>query len=187
MLSKLRNRKGFTLVELLIVITIIGILASIGLNTFTSAQMKSRDAKRKTQLKQLADAFEAYYNDKGGYPADDGSGSLLACGIDAEDTCTWGTSPMENTTTGTVYMVKLPQDPTLGLTYFYDAGAPVAELITSFQLYARLENTNDPGVVKDADLNPQVFDGLDCGTKECNFGVSSSNTHPQTGRTLVNE
>ncbi len=180
-------KKGFTLVELLVVITIIGILASVGLGTFTSSQMKSRDARRKTQLKQLADAFEAYYNDKGGYPADDDSGGLLACGVDAEAACTWGTAAMENTTTGTVYMIKLPQDPTLGLTYYYDAGAPAAGLITSFQLYARLENTNDPSVLKDANDNPQVFDGLDCGTKECNYGVSSNNTHPTIGRTLVTE
>ena len=180
-------KKGFTLVELLVVITIIGILSSVGLNTFTSAQTKSRDAKRKTQLKQLADAFEAYHNDKGQYPADDGNGGLLACGVDAEAACTWGSSTMENTTTGTVYMVKLPQDPTLGLIYFYDAGAPVAGLITSFQLYARLENTNDSAVAKDADLNPQVFQNLDCGSKSCNYGVSSSNTHPQTGRTLVDD
>ena len=132
-------KKGFTLIELLVVITIIGILASIGLNTFTSAQTKSRDAKRKTHLKQLADAFEAYYNDKGGYPADDGSGSFLACGVDAQDLCTLGTSAMENTTTGTVYMVKLPEDPTLGLTYYYDAGPATAMgLIPSFRLYARL-------------------------------------------------
>ena len=157
---------GFTLVELLVVITIIGILSSIGLNTFTSAQMKSRDARRKTQLKQLTDAFEAYYNDHGGYPADDGGGNL--------DGFTWGSSRFEDDK-GAVYMVKLPQDPTVGLTYFYDALPAATGLNTGFQLYARLENTNDPGLL--TFTSPPA-----CGTKECNYGVSSSNTTPGAGR-----
>ncbi|MBU2051904.1 prepilin-type N-terminal cleavage/methylation domain-containing protein [Patescibacteria group bacterium] len=185
-LPRVKSR-GFTLVELLVVITIIGILASIGLGTFTSSQMKSRDARRKTQLKQMADAYEAYYNDKGQYPADDSGGNFLACGDGAVEACVWGSSAMSNTTTGTVYMVKLPQDPTLGLSYYYDAGTPVAGLITNFQLYARLENTNDQAVAKNAQNNPLVFENLNCGTKLCNFGVSSSNTQPQSGRNQILE
>ena len=148
-------KKGFTLVELLVVITIIGILSSIGLSTFTSAQIKSRDAKRKTQLKQLADAFEAYYNDHGGYPD--------------EADIVWGAGFTD--ANGTVYMVKLPADPTQGLTYSY---LPAADF-KSFQIYARLENSNDPGLL--TFTSPPA-----CGTKECNYGVSSSNTTPAAGR-----
>ncbi|MCG2691197.1 prepilin-type N-terminal cleavage/methylation domain-containing protein, partial [Microgenomates group bacterium] len=48
------KHKGFTLIELLVVIAIIGILSSVGLSTFTTAQIKGRDAKRKTHLSQLA-------------------------------------------------------------------------------------------------------------------------------------
>ena len=148
--------KGFTLVELLVVITIIGILSSIGLSTFTSAQIKSRDAKRKTQLKQLADAFEAYYNDHGGYPAA-GDIDLLSGAVFTDGK--------------TVYMVKLPADPTQGLAYSY---LPAADF-KSFQIYARLENSNDPGLL--TFTSPPA-----CGTKECNYGISSSNTTPGTGR-----
>lgn len=151
-MSGLIMKKGFTLVELLVSITIIGILSSIGLATFTSAQKKSRDAKRKAHLKQLTDAFEAYYNDYGQYP-DDGD---IVWGEDFSDS------------KGTMYMVKLPADPTLGLFYEY---LPAADN-KSFQLYARLENENDSAVMT---FTPPPS----CGTNiDCNYGVSSSNTSP---------
>ena len=161
-------KNGFTLVELLVVITIIGILSSIGLNTFTSAQIKSRDGKRKAYLKQTGDALEAYNNDHGEYP----------------DDLAWGVSFTDDK--GTVYMVQLPQDPTLGLSFYYVPEA-VAGNNTKYQLYARLENTNDPAVNQDTDNNPLVFENLNCGTKICNYGTSSSNTSPSTGRNLVQE
>ena len=173
-------KKGFTLIELLVVIAIIGILSSVGLSTFTTAQKKSRDAKRKTHLSQLANTLEAYYNDKKQYPADDTFGNLMACGANAAELCAWGSSKMENADTGTVYMVKLPGDPTSGLTYYYDA-IPTAGINTKFQLYARLENT------KDISVNNKKYQNLNCGSKNCNYGISSSNTTPESGRTLITE
>lgn len=174
-------KKGFTLVELLVTITIIGILASIGLNTFTSAQKKSRDAKRKAYLRQITDALEAYNNDKGEYPApaDGGSGNIKGCGADAEQDCTWGeifsnTTPTPNT----IYMVEMPEDPTIGNTFYYDATLhPVSGLNTKFQLYARLENEKDKDVPKNIDGDAQVYPLTDCGNSQaCNYGISSSNT-----------
>ncbi len=164
-------KRGFTLVELLVVITIIGILASIGLSTFTSAQAKGRDAKRKAHLRQLADSFEAYYNDKKQYPADDGAGNLMACGAGAIEACIWGTSSMQNTTTETVYMVQLPSDPTSNRSYYYDS----LENNTKFQLYARLENERDPNLI--TITNPECGTGI-----ICNYGISSSNISPEEGR-----
>jgi prepilin-type N-terminal cleavage/methylation domain-containing protein len=171
-------KKGFTLVELLVTITIIGILASIGLNTFTSAQKKSRDAKRKAYLRQVVDAFEAYHNDKGEYPAAD-SGNIMGCKTDAEEACTWGeifsnTTPTPNT----VYMVEMPEDPSVGNTFYYNATPhPVSNLNTKFELYARLENEKDKDVPKNIDGDAQVYPETDCGnSRACNYGISSSNT-----------
>ncbi len=83
----------------------------------------------------------------------------------------------------TLYMAELPSDPLGGYTYYYDV---LGSTNTSFQLYARLENSDDPAVPKSGG-NPQVFSGLSCGLKSCNYGISSTNTTPNTGRTLINE
>lgn len=56
-------KKGFTLVELLTVVAIIGILATIITLNLTEAQKKSRDAKRKSDLTQIASALETYKAD----------------------------------------------------------------------------------------------------------------------------
>lgn len=53
---------GFTLVELLVVVTIIAILATIGLTIYTSAQKQARDAKRRGDIDALAKAMEQNYN-----------------------------------------------------------------------------------------------------------------------------
>lgn len=62
------KQKGFTIVELLIVIVIIGILAMLVLNTFSGAQQKARDTERQTDANSVAKQLEAYYAEKGGYP-----------------------------------------------------------------------------------------------------------------------
>jgi len=64
-----KNNKGFTLAELIIVVSIIGILASIIIVNVSSARAKARDVKRKTDLKTLESSLEIYANaNKGKYP-----------------------------------------------------------------------------------------------------------------------
>lgn len=57
------SRKGFTLVELLIVVAIIGILAAIAIPQFSSYRKKSYCARLKSDLANLAISQEAYYYD----------------------------------------------------------------------------------------------------------------------------
>jgi prepilin-type N-terminal cleavage/methylation domain-containing protein len=66
---KLSSEKGFTLIELLVVIAIIGLLSSIALIAFASAQQKSRDAKRISDVAQMSNAFELYFSTFKGYPS----------------------------------------------------------------------------------------------------------------------
>ena len=58
-------QKGFTVVELLIVIVVIGILAALVLNTFAGIQQRARDTERKTDINAIATQLEAYYNTTG--------------------------------------------------------------------------------------------------------------------------
>lgn len=55
-------KKSFTLLELLVVIGIIGVLVGMGAVSYSTAQKKSRDSKRKTDLKAIQNAFEQYYS-----------------------------------------------------------------------------------------------------------------------------
>ena len=61
-----RTSKGFTLVELMVVIAIIAVLAVIGLTLFSNAQQGARNAKRQSDLKAISNAMEVHYNPTAG-------------------------------------------------------------------------------------------------------------------------
>lgn len=63
-----QNQKGFTLVEILIVIGIIGLISSVVTISMAQARVKGRDSKRKSDLVQIQKALEIYYNTNNEYP-----------------------------------------------------------------------------------------------------------------------
>ena len=138
-------KKGFTLIELLVVIAILGLLAAVGLGSFRTSQLKSRDSKRKSDLSQIQKALEMYYNDHGQYPD---VGDYPAGGSAFEDA------------NNTLYMKEMPTDVKYG-DYSYETDG------TYYKIYARLENERDPSIGS--------YPGTTCGDDECNCGVSSSN------------
>jgi len=82
-----KRERGFTLVELLVVISLISILAAMGLVQYKNSIVRTQEATLKTDLFRMRDAIDQYYADKGKYPA-----SLDALVSDG-------------------YMRKLPEDP----------------------------------------------------------------------------
>lgn len=67
-LSKTQKHSGFTLIEVLVVISIIGILATIGFNFFRTAQASARDGKRQADLERIRSTLAIYRRDNGVYP-----------------------------------------------------------------------------------------------------------------------
>lgn len=91
-----RKSNGFTFVELLVVITIIGIVFASGVVAYTALTVRSRDARRKADLESIRQAVEMCRSLTGSYPTTiyEASGSLSCAGA-----------------TGPVLMSKTPLDP----------------------------------------------------------------------------
>jgi general secretion pathway protein G len=140
-MNKNNKQSGFTLIELLVVVSIIGILTTLITSNLATAQSRARDARRKTDLKVIAQGLEMYYSQNNAYPAvgngssgtfDFASGSLIdSNGVDT-------------------YIKIMPKDPrnvadstsSTYFEYYYCTTAATPRRI--FNLYANLENNADP-------------------------------------------
>lgn len=81
-MKKIIQQKGFTLMELLIVIAIIGILSAVVLASLGGSQARARDSKRLNDLRQVQTALETYWTDNGHYPVTGGwSGVCTSFGL----------------------------------------------------------------------------------------------------------
>ncbi len=80
MLSRIRRKeKGFTLIELMIVVAIIGILAAIAIPNFMNYQCKAKQSEAKSNLGAIRTAQEAYYSEKDNYAT--GNDALVDLGM----------------------------------------------------------------------------------------------------------
>lgn len=146
--NTLARNKGFTLVELLVVISIIAILSVVGITVFSGVQTSARDAKRKADIDAIYTALEIYYSVNGRYPevnASCTSGTTSACNNYFYSTAgsSWISALVPN------YMRQVPVDPknnagapwTNGnYSYAYGNVGPTGQY---YDLTTQLENTSD--------------------------------------------
>lgn len=145
--------EGITLIELILVMSIIAIISGALWGNFFPSLIKGRDSRRKQDLQSITRALEMYYNDNRSYP-------------NPTVASTWGQSMQNPNNTTIIYMQKIPSDPAYPeYSYCYDSDG------TYYKLYAHLENISDNDPKK---LNPEVL----CDTKYYNYGISSVNTTP---------
>ena len=109
------NKNAFTLLELLVVISIIGILITLGATAYSTAQKKGRDAKRKSDIKTMQNGFEEYYSKNTLYPT-----TTTLAGSD-----------------NTIFPSGLPTDPKNSGNYVYTYGLGS----TSYCICSLLENS----------------------------------------------
>lgn len=123
------KQKGFTLIELLVVIAIIGLLSTLAIVALGTARLKSRDARRVADLKQIQTALELFASDNnGGYPAS----STIQLG-DANHVCL-NQSGFNPAGCSSPYLATIPKDPKIGYYFYTGAG-------TDYSVSASLEGT----------------------------------------------
>lgn len=147
MKNKFKISKGYTLVEILVVISIIGFMAAAAVYAVNIARVKGRDARRMADLEVLRKAIELYYDDNKSYPIIDGG---------ARSSATSGALYTRWVTLGNLlkpYLDKLPVDPinngnpfwTGGYAYYFYSSASTPN---QYDLITQLEDGSNPNVCK---------------------------------------
>ncbi|MGC9968157.1 MAG: prepilin-type N-terminal cleavage/methylation domain-containing protein [Minisyncoccia bacterium] len=110
-----KKRQGFTLIEILIVVAIIAILASVVLVGLGPTQQAGRDARRLSDIRQVQNALELFYNKCGYYPGNVSGG---ACSTAAPSPATWTGFGSMLTAAG-IGVSAIPGDPSSNRSYGY--------------------------------------------------------------------
>lgn len=130
-----KNRSGFSLVELLITVSIIAILIAIGVASYATINRQSRDTKRKSDIEQIRSALEMYRADVGSYPTA-GAGSWVVTSSSTDPTA--GLTPALVST----YLAVVPLDPKSAQSYMYMATNASGGYYYGYCLSALLESEN---------------------------------------------
>ncbi len=132
-MTKQTHSLGFTLLELLVTVTIIAILTLIGIVSYASVNRRSRDVKRKSDLEEIRSALEMYRSDNvnGGVYPSEGNGSWTPAGSLKADLVS-------------TYIPAVPDDPN-GTNHYQYMGIQTNNVYSSYCLCACLESNNCDG------------------------------------------
>lgn len=145
-----QSLSGFTMIELLVVIVIIGILAAIILPNMLDMRLRAKDSKLKSELRDLKVALQVYYEDNQSYPAAGNGYTLMGCGTSAAPvSCAVGGVFSQD---GIIYMQTLPE---LFLYKQLDGGE-------GFDIWSTLDNKSD----QDAEKSQQKCAVLGAGPQD---------------------
>lgn len=127
---KSEDHKGFTLLELLIVVSIIGLIGTLAAFAFGDSRRRSRDTKRINDLSQFRKAMELAFNQGEGYPVEASpvelgtAGYRVLCGK-GEDLGFHDDTSASNCDADKIYVGLFPPDPLPTQAYEYTGGDAV--------------------------------------------------------------
>ena len=132
---KSKGEKGFTLIEILIVVAIIGMLSSVVLVGLGSFRSRGRDARRVADLREVQNALELYYAKNGNYPIGNNV-NVSTLGLQSAG----------------IGVTKVPTDPTNNGEYYYRYGTQNQQ---QYVLGAKLEESS--AAVLNDDIDGTVY------------------------------
>ncbi len=157
--SIVKLKRGFTLIELMISISIVAVLFSIGAFAYRRAEYEGREARRKQDIRLIAQALELYYQTNKRYPLTDStngyfqfSSNSVPAGASfwlADKGNSTASPPIPVVDFGSQYTSGIPVDPVNMSPYVYAYYSPPVDWSSScktgkfFVLYASLGNPND--------------------------------------------
>jgi len=172
---KFDNSKGYTLVELLVAITVIAVLVGVLIFTLQSSRSAARDGRRKADLAYMQSGFEELYTDCRSYYSTSAINDRFPGGSQAGSPIIGISSLPSPCLASNTYLESLPSDPLYpprqyryNSTSEFDAGLGV-NVVREYYLCAALETALTPAM-------DVTNCGGQCGNVACNYIVGSSHS-----------